>query len=71
MSLAKVTMPSLRVMQARKKEKEKGVFVAKRCQYLEGLDEKREEAQTCSQRYRQKMIEAYGRTTKERVFEEG
>ena len=58
-------MPSLRVMQARKKEKEKEVFVAKRCEDLEGLDEKRKEAQERSHRYRQKMTEAYGRTTKE------
>ena len=71
MSPAKVTMPSLRVIQARKKEKEKGVFAAERCKYLEGLDEKREEAQTCSRRYKGKKTEAYGRTTKERVFAEG
>ena len=44
MSLAEVMMPFLRVLQARKKENEKGVFAAKRCKYLEGLDEKREEA---------------------------
>ena len=64
-------MPSLRVMQARKKEKEKEVFVAERCEDLEGLDEKRKEAQERSHRYRQKMTEPYGRTTKERVFVEG
>ena len=64
-------MPSLRVMQARKKEKEKEVFVVERCKDLEGLDEKRKEAQERSDRYRQKMTEPYGRTTKERVFVEG
>jgi len=35
---------SLKVMQKRKKEKEKEVFVAERCEDLEGLDEKKEEA---------------------------
>jgi len=35
---------------------------------LEGLDERREEAQERSYRYRQKMIEA---NVKERVFAEG
>ena len=44
MSLAKVMTPSLWVMQARKKEKEKGVFAVKRCEDLEGLDKKRVEA---------------------------
>ena len=48
MSPAKVMTPSLRVMQMRKKEKEKEVFTAERCEDLEGLDEKREEAQECS-----------------------
>ena len=71
MTEAEVMMPSLRVMQARKKEKEKEVFVAERCEDLEGLDEKRKEAQERSHRYRQKMTEPYGRTTKERVFVEG
>ena len=55
----------------REKEKEGEVFAAKRCEDLEGLDEKREKAQERSCRYRQKMTEAYGRTTKERVFAEG
>ena len=71
MTEVEVMMPSLRVMQARKKEKEKEVFVVERCKDLEGLDEKRKEAQERSHRYRQKMIEPYGRTTKERVFVEG
>ena len=71
MTEAEVMMPSLRVMQARKKEKEKEVFVVERCKDLEGLDEKRKEAQERSHRYRQKMTEPYGRTTKERVFVEG
>ena len=44
MSLTKVMTPSLMVMQARKKEKEKEVFAVERCKDLEGLDEKREEA---------------------------
>ena len=43
-SLAEVMTPSLMVLQAQKKENEKGVFAAERCEYLEGLDEKREEA---------------------------
>ena len=55
----------------REKEKEGEVFAAERFEDLEGLDERREEAQERSQRYRQKMIEAYGRMTKERVFAEG
>ena len=38
---------------------------------LERLDEKREEAQEHSCRYRQRMTEANGRMTKERVFAEG
>ena len=62
---------SLRVMQMREKEKEGEVFVAERCEDLKGLDEKREKAQECSRRYRQKMTEAYDRMTKERVFVEG
>ena len=45
--------------------------MAKRCEDLKGLDERREEAQERSRRYRQKMTEAYGRMTKERVFAEG
>ena len=48
MSPAEVMTPSLRVMQMRKKVKEKEVFTAERCEDLEGLDEKREEAQECS-----------------------
>ena len=55
----------------REKEKEGEVFAAERFEDLEELDEKREEAQECSRRYRQKMTEAYGRMTKERVFAEG
>ena len=55
----------------RDKEKGKEVFVAERCEDLEGLDERREEAQEHSCRYRQRMTEAYGRMTKERVFMEG
>ncbi|XP_075640413.1 uncharacterized protein LOC142612182 [Castanea sativa] len=70
-SPAKVMTPSLRVMQMRKKEKEKEVFATERCEVLERLDEKREEAQERSRRYRQKMTEAYGKMTKERVFAEG
>ena len=42
-----------------------------RCEDLEGLDEKREEAQERSHRYKERMIEAYGRTIKERMFTEG
>ena len=70
-SLTEIINPSLRVMQMQEKEKEEEVFVAERCEDLEGLDEKREKAQEHSRRYRQKMTEAYGRMTKERVFAEG
>ena len=38
---------------------------------MEGLDKERGEAHERSRRYRQKMTEAYGKTTKERVFVEG
>ena len=51
MSLAEVMTPSLRVMQMWDKEKEKEAFAAKRCEDLEGLDERREEAQERSRRY--------------------
>ena len=68
-SPAEVMTPSLRVMQMREKEKEEEVFAANRYEDLEGLDEKREKAQECNCRYKQKMIE--DRMTKERVFAEG
>ena len=70
-SPAEIMTPSLRVMQMREKEKEEEVFAAERFENLEKLDENREEAQERSGRYRQKMTEAYGRMTKERVFAEG
>ena len=44
MSPVKVMIPSLKVMQAQKKEKKKEVFVVERCVDLEGLDEKMEKA---------------------------
>ena len=44
MSLVEVMTLSLRVMQMREKENEKGVFTAERYEGLEGLDERREEA---------------------------
>ena len=44
-SPAEVMTPSLRIMQIQGKEKEEEVFVAERCEDLEGLDERREEAQ--------------------------
>ena len=44
--------PSLKVMQMQEKEKEEEVFTAKRCEDLEGLDEKREKAQECNCRCR-------------------
>ena len=62
-SLTEIITPSLRVMQMQEKEKEE-VFVAERCEDLEGLDEKREKAQERSRKYRQKMTEAYGRMTR-------
>ena len=55
----------------REKEKENEVFAAERYEDLEGLDERREEAQERNHKYRQRMTEAYGRMTKERVFAEG
>ena len=58
-------------MQIQGKEKEEEAFMAERCEDLEGLDERREETQERSHRYRQRMIEAYGRMTEERVFAEG
>ena len=45
--------------------------MVERCEVLEGLDEKREEAQKHSRKYRQRMTKAYGRMTKERVIVEG
>ena len=45
--------------------------MAKRYENLEGFDERREEAQERSHRYRQKMTEAYGKMTEERVFMKG
>ena len=68
-SPAEVMTPSLRVMQMREKEKEEEVFAANKCEDLEGLDGKKEKAQECNCRYKQKMIE--DRMTKERVFAEG
>ena len=41
--------------------------MAERCEDLEGLDETREETQEHSRRYRQRMIEAYGKMTREGV----
>ena len=38
---------------------------------MEGLDERREKAKECSRRYKQRMVEAYRKTIKERVFSEG
>ena len=70
MSPVEIMTLSLRVMQMREKEKEGEVFAAERFKDLEELDEKREEAQERSRRYRQKMTEAYGKMTKERVFAE-
>ena len=71
MSPTEVMTLSLRFMQMRKKEKENEVFAAERYEDLEGLDERREEAYKRSHRYRQRMTEAYGKMTKERVFVEG
>lgn len=53
------------------KEKEKKIFTEERCMDLEGLDEKKEEAQERNYRYKQRMTEAYGRIIKERLFTEG
>ena len=67
-SLTKLMIPSLRVLQAQKKE---GCILVERCEDLEGLYENREEAEEHSYRYRHKMVEAYGNAIKERVFVEG
>ena len=45
--------------------------MAERYEDLEGLDERREEAQKRSRRYRQRMTKAYDRITKAKVFVEG
>ena len=71
MSPVEVITPSLRVMQVQKKEKEKEIFMAERCEDLDGLDKEREEAQKRNHRYRQRMTKAYGRMTRERMFSEG
>ena len=43
-SLVEVMTPSLRVIQMQGKEKEGEAFMAERCEDLEGLDERRQEA---------------------------
>ena len=48
---SKVMTPSLRVMQIQEKEKKEEAFTAERCEDLEGLDERREEAQEHSHKY--------------------
>ena len=50
-SLVEVMTPSLRVMQIHGKEKEEEAFTAERCEDLEGLDERREEAQERRSKY--------------------
>ena len=50
-SPSEVMTPSLRVMQMRKKEKEKEAFTVERCENLKGLDKKRKEVQERSHRY--------------------
>ena len=54
-----------------RKDGKREVFMTKSYKDLEGLDERRKETQVRSRRYRQRMIEAYGRTIKERMFTEG
>ena len=54
-----------------KKEKKKKAFTTERCEDLEGLDKKREEAQEHNRIYRQRLTKAYGRMTRERVFAKG
>ena len=51
-SPAEVMTPSLRVMKIQGKEKEEEAFMADRCEDLEGLDERRDEAKERSRRYR-------------------
>ena len=51
-SLVEVRIPSLRVMQIQGKGKEGEAFETERCEDLKGLDERREEAQERSCRYR-------------------
>lgn len=64
-------IPCLRVLQAQKKENEKNIFMVERCEDLEGLVEEREEALEHSCKYRQRMMEAYGKVIEERVFTKG
>ncbi|XP_075646558.1 uncharacterized protein LOC142617518 [Castanea sativa] len=71
MSSAEIMTPSLWVMQMKEKEKEKEVFAAERYEDLEGLDEKKEEAQERSRKYKRRVTKAYDRMTRERVFAEG
>ena len=73
MSPAEVMTPSLKVMQARKKEKKNEVFVAKRCEDLEGLDKKkkRKRPKSIAVDTEKKMTKTYCRMTKEMVFVEG
>ena len=51
-SPAEIMTPSLRVMQMREKEKKGEVFAAERFEDLEELNERKEEAQERSRRYR-------------------
>ena len=70
-STAEVMTPSLRVMQMQKKEKKKEIFAAERCEDLVGLDEKREEAEERSRKYRQRSTKAYGKMIRKSLFLEG
>lgn len=64
-SPVELKIPSLRVLQARKKENEKNIFMVERCEDLKRLAEKREEALEHSCKYRQRMMEAYGKAIEE------
>lgn len=70
-SPTKLLLPSLRVIQAQKKENEENVFLAERCKDLEGLDEKMNEAEEHGRKYRKMMVGAYRKTMRERVFTKG
>lgn len=45
--------------------------MVEKCEDLEGLDERKEETQEHSYRYRKRMTEAYDKTIKERVITVG
>ena len=63
------TLPKGNVDARERKGKES--LYSRKVQDLEGLDEKKEEAQERNYRYKQRMTKAYGRIIKERLFIKG